>query len=318
MHKYFFTVIVPVYNVENYLKTCLDSIMDQTFRDYEVIVIDDGSTDSSSSICDNYLSHNNVTIIHQENHGLPQTRQLGLERAQGEYINFIDADDWLDENHLEVRYKRLKDSGIEMLWSAYHNHKYESSYVDTPSLSISSPELLILRYQNKISSYVWNNTYQRKFLERNNIHFGRYTIGEDYFFITQVFYYVRHIAFDECATYHYRYNPQSLTNKRTKESRIKYYCEVLGNLKDENDLLHFSENKEIQSSFYFRVNEIKRGAIREFYQESALLESFLDYFPESFHFLKVKSLKDIGLYLACRFRCYLFYRVRGWLKVPTT
>ena len=319
MCKYFFSVIVSVYNADEYLKTCLDSIMCQTFRDYEVIIIDDGSTDRSAAICDDYGNRPNVTVIHQENHRIAQTRQLGLERAQGEYVIFMDADDWVDENHLEVRHDCLKASGTELLWSAYHNHKQESSYTAPPSKykSSTSAEIIIARYHNRITAFVWEKTYLRSFLECNKIHFGQYSHGEDNFFNIQVFYYAHHIAFDDHATYHYRYNLKSMSYNKTKESKIKAFTDVLGNLSEENNLFHFSANKDLCSSFYYRVNDVKRWIVRYFYKEPTVLAGFLDVLPESFRFLKVRNMKDLGLYIACRYRCYFFYQIRGWLLTTT-
>ena len=193
--------------------------MSQTFRNYEVIIIDDGSTDRSAAICDSYRNHTNVTVIHQENHGLPQTRQLGLEKAQGIYVIFMDADDWVDENHLLVRYECLKNGCIELLWSAYHDHRRELIIPPPTSVFSSSKERIKARYHNRITGYVWNKTYLRKFLKRNNIHFGSYNRGEDSFFNIQVYFYARYVAFDSHATYHYRYNPLSMSNKKTIHSQ---------------------------------------------------------------------------------------------------
>ena len=93
----FLSIIVPIYNAEQYLEECLDSILCQELTDYELILVDDGSTDSSPAICDHYASsHSQVQVLHQQNQGLPGARQAGFAMATGEYIAFVDSDDRVD------------------------------------------------------------------------------------------------------------------------------------------------------------------------------------------------------------------------------
>lgn len=97
------SVIVPVYNVERYLRRCVDSILHQTYRNLEVLLVDDGSTDASGAICDEYAAQEErVTAVHQKNGGLSAARNAGLERAQGTYLCFVDSDDFLDSRMLET------------------------------------------------------------------------------------------------------------------------------------------------------------------------------------------------------------------------
>ena len=306
----FFSVIVSVYNVADYLEECLDSITAQTFKDYELIIIDDGSTDGSAAICDRYGDDNRVTVIHQENRGLPQSRQRGLDMAKGDYVVFVDGDDWVEQNHLETRYERLKDGNAEVLWSAAYNHCWGDVYMPVPSEAMIREKLVQARFLHKVTAYVWNMTYQRAFLERHKVHFGRYNQDEDMFFNIQMFYFAEHIAYDSRATYHYRYNPQSLSHRETREEQIVSFADRLGNLKDLNRLFHFSEDNHLRSSFYYWVNEIKKGAVRHFYCEPVVLDEFLKVLPESTRYLKFRRPKDIGVLLALKYRCYIFYRLR--------
>lgn len=98
-----FSIIVPVYNVENYLPKCVESVLRQTFKDYEVILVDDGSTDHSGKLCDGYACRDmRFRVLHQRNHGLSQARNAGLEAAKGEWIAFVDSDDWIEPEMLQV------------------------------------------------------------------------------------------------------------------------------------------------------------------------------------------------------------------------
>ena len=102
------TVIVPVYNVENYLNKCLDSLINQTYKNLEIIVINDGSTDNSGEICQEYAQKDNrIIYIEQENGGLSDARNTGLERMTGSYVTFVDSDDWVEPDYVEVLYNKL-------------------------------------------------------------------------------------------------------------------------------------------------------------------------------------------------------------------
>lgn len=102
------SVIVPVYNVEKYLKRCMDSIFAQTFNDYEVILVDDGSTDKSGMMCDDYAENNtNIFVIHKENKGPSHTRNIGIENAKGQFVYFLDSDDYIIPECLEILYKNI-------------------------------------------------------------------------------------------------------------------------------------------------------------------------------------------------------------------
>lgn len=99
MEQELISIIVPVYNVERHLPKCLDSIINQAYKNIEIILIDDGSTDNSGVICDEYkLKDNRINVIHQANHGIGYTRNIGLQNANGKFIGFVDSDDFIDEN----------------------------------------------------------------------------------------------------------------------------------------------------------------------------------------------------------------------------
>ena len=109
------SVIVPVYNVERYLRRCVDSILHQTYRNLEVLLVDDGSTDASGAICDEYAAQEEcVTAVHQKNGGLSAARNTGLERAQGTYLCFVDSDDFLDSRMLETLCRDLQEQNADV------------------------------------------------------------------------------------------------------------------------------------------------------------------------------------------------------------
>lgn len=112
----FLSVIVPVYNVEKYLRQCVDSIINQTFKNLEIILIDDGSTDGSGAICDEYaLRDERIVVVHQKNQGLSKVRFEGVKKASHEYVTFVDSDDWIAENMYEVLFSKISGKNIDLI-----------------------------------------------------------------------------------------------------------------------------------------------------------------------------------------------------------
>ena len=124
---YLISIIIPVYNVEKYLRKCLDSIINQTYKKLEIILIDDGSTDNSGKICEEYAKKDDrIIVIHKENAGVSSARNRGIELANGKYIGFIDSDDWIEENMYETLYQNLLQFDVDISmcnYSIIRNHK---------------------------------------------------------------------------------------------------------------------------------------------------------------------------------------------------
>ena len=109
------SVIVPVYNVERYLRQCLDSLINQTYNELEVIMVDDGSKDSSGKICDEYSEkYDNFKVVHKENAGLGMARNTGFEHIKGEYVTFVDSDDYLEPDCIATLYNELRNKDVDM------------------------------------------------------------------------------------------------------------------------------------------------------------------------------------------------------------
>jgi glycosyltransferase involved in cell wall biosynthesis len=126
------SVIIPVYNVEKYLKRCVDSVLCQTLDDIEIILVDDSSPDGSGIICDSYLSDDRVKVVHKENGGLSSARNAGLDIACGDYVFFLDSDDWIDENGLEILYNKAIFTGVDFV-------RYRAVRSMWPELSDDAP-----------------------------------------------------------------------------------------------------------------------------------------------------------------------------------
>ena len=184
----FFSVIVPVYNVEKYLKECVDSILSQTFKDFELILVNDGSKDSSPAICDEYAKKDSrVKVIHKENGGLSDARNVGTEAAIGEYVVYIDSDDYVrSDDFLQSIYDKAK-SGTEII--CYKFSKYFDNTNSFSSCQFNFPELserdTLSEKINKIVKSdafycsAWSKSIKLSLLKDNNIKFEKGLLGED-------------------------------------------------------------------------------------------------------------------------------------------
>lgn len=115
-------IIVPIYNTEPYLKRCIDSVLNQTFQDFRLLLVDDGSTDASSAICDEYAEkEQKIQVIHKENGGVSDAKNRGLEEIQSEYLTFVDSDDYLDSRYLESLYQALEEHSADLVLSCHIN-----------------------------------------------------------------------------------------------------------------------------------------------------------------------------------------------------
>ena len=174
------SVIVPVYNVAPYLPRCLDSILAQTYREFQLILVDDGSTDGCREICDEYAARDGrITVIHKENGGLSSARNAGLEQSEGDFISFLDSDDWIHPQFLELmlRAQQAKDYDLVI---CDHQRVYESAPFQHGDVSVFTPRELNLEdvYRHpQTKSYVWNKLYRRSLI--GNHRFIEEKIAED-------------------------------------------------------------------------------------------------------------------------------------------
>ena len=218
--KALISIIVPIYNVENYLRQCLDSIMNQTYQKFECLLINDGSPDNSAEICREYVSKDSrFCYFEKENEGVSSSRNLGIERSRGEYVTFIDSDDWVESDYLEVLYRALLEEQADIAISTYKQfnmddncyylHSYQRGYdrkVFTNAELIDSLPLL----------YGYDNTYNFvscKLVSREILECIRFNLstsyGEDMEFWNKVFLLSKKIVYVNKDTYIYRTNNDS-------------------------------------------------------------------------------------------------------------
>lgn len=186
------SIIVPVYNVEKYLEKCVDSIINQTHLNIEIILINDGSIDSCGKLCDNYKRQDNrIIVIHQNNQGLSEARNKGIEMSTGDYLGFVDSDDWIEKDMFELLYTNLIQFDADISMCGYSRMNEDNSiiskylYDDNKRIEILSGKNIMKHYlfdytqKDKICNVVWNKLYKRHIFK--DIRFPENKIYEDVF-----------------------------------------------------------------------------------------------------------------------------------------
>ena len=219
------SVIITVYNVEPYLRECLDSVVNQTFRDLEIICVDDGSIDGSSAILDEYAAKDNrFVVIHQKNAGQAFAKQTGLSRVTGEYFTFVDSDDWIDVSAYEKAYMRAKESGADMTqfsfkWVDYPNYKD----VPLPRIKETDNQAERIQWAYRNTSVCWCYLWKTDFAKKIQLHFHKGVKCDDIAFTFKGAVLANKFAFIPERLYFYRYRNNSLTGNTNKS---KYYLQV--------------------------------------------------------------------------------------------
>jgi glycosyltransferase involved in cell wall biosynthesis len=210
-------VIIPVFNVEKYLRRCLDSVLSQTFTDFEIILVDDCSPDASPRICEEYAQKDNrIKVIHNpQNKGSSLTRKVGLDEARGDYILFVDSDDWIESNMLELLYNKAIDDDLDMVYCGiYRNTDTEQSILDFPFLDDKIEMIKEIVTGKEFSTVVWNKLVKHEIL--NKIIFPAANHGEDVQISVQTIHYARKIGYVKKNLCHYYHNANSITNDSSR------------------------------------------------------------------------------------------------------
>ena len=212
------SVIVPVYQVEQYLRQCLDSILNQTFKDIEVILIDDGSKDNSGKICDEYaLNDNRVKVIHQKNMGLSDARNSGMNLMSGKYFMFVDSDDYVSELMIEKLYIRAVETDADVVCCNFEyfweNNEKESFSTKEKTEELNSSEIFNHRKNEKNYGFwtvAWNKLHKSSSM--NSFRFRSGKIHEDEFWANDIYQKDLKVVTIEDSLYYYRQRHNSIVN----------------------------------------------------------------------------------------------------------
>lgn len=229
------SVIVPIYKVQDYLKECIESIINQTYSDIEVILVDDGSPDRCPQMCDEWAKRDSrIRVVHKKNGGLSSARNAGLDVAKGEYISFVDSDDFICKDALENLYNRIKDdksigitSGLIYRYQDGSINIFKDQWLCSKEIVIPSSEFLLETMSQKTSYTVWNKLYRRDVIGNTRFREGRnnedtlfmYDLGKNIAILNVCMVEIPHYV------YYYRYREDSICTT----AKIPLAIDILGN-----------------------------------------------------------------------------------------
>ena len=241
------SVIIPVYNVEKYLARCLNSIIKNTYKNIEIILVNDGSKDKSQEIIDKYKNKygNIIKAREQENKGPAEARNVGIEMASGEYLMFIDSDDFIKEDYIENYVKTLKEADYDLVAGGYHKWidgkiTYTIALQDEPWA-----KFMIMGPYTKL--------YKKSFLQENNIKFVKVNIGEDIYFNLQVNALAKKVKIIDYVGYYWYTNNESISNTMHKDIKNLEIDKMLNGSYDsliEKNAIN-PNNKELIELYYY-------------------------------------------------------------------
>lgn len=305
-----FSVIVPVYNSEKYLKKCLDSLVNQNFLNTEIIIVNDGSTDNSEKIVKEYMDkYNNICLYSITNHGQAYARNYGLKKASGEYVSFVDSDDYVDKNLYYEINEKLKNKKFDIVLFNYFavntngnilfNKKYEFSDYN----NVTDIEYLFS------DPCPWNKVYKKKFLDKIKFKFPEGIIYEDYCYIPTLVKYNPSIGYVDLELYYYVYSDSS--TMRNVEYKEKYE-----NIFKATELLYNSfENtkykEEVEYLIYYHF--LYEGSLNFYkYNKYEMIDRIAYYMELKYpNWMKNKYVKSRGL--KEKVVAYLFYKKMYYL-----
>lgn len=273
---------MPVYNVENYIRPCIDSLLAQTFTQWELIAVDDGTPDNSGVICDEYASKDSrITVIHKENGGAPSARNAAIPKAQGEYLYFMDSDDWAEPTMFEDMYSLAKENDADLVVAGYYIDTY---YSDTefysqeqslPSRNFETQsdfrEYAHEMFDKNLLYTPWNKLFRTKYIIDNNIRFKN-TFWDDFPFVLDVIRDVNKVVLTENKYYHFM-------RARADSETAKYRSDMYEKREEEHGWMlslyeHWGvDSKESKEMIYRRYIERVIGCVENVTNSACTLTS---------------------------------------------
>lgn len=271
--KNIFSIIIPVYNVGNYLKKCLDSVINQTYKDFEVIIVSDKSSDNSDNIVKEYVKKDNrFKRIYKENTGLSIARNIGIENSNGKYLIFLDSDDYLEENFLETLINNL-DNEIDVLRFQAREIKNNDSFdfEEKEFSNLTGPDAFKIISNYHYIENAWLYCYKKDNWLKNNYNFFDNCIAEDYGLIPYVIFNADNVKSINYIGYNYVIRSESLNTSTNYDKKIKkmddmfkqanYLKDKLNNKNDNEPIMRF-----INSSLIYYSSTLKYKDYKKYYR----------------------------------------------------
>lgn len=246
------SVIIPIFNAERYLSDCLESIVNQSFKDIEIICINDGSKDKSEKIIKEYVQKDKrIILFNQDNKGAGPARDKGVELSKGEYLSFIDSDDLFHYRTLEIAYSNLKKYNSDVVWFEYYQFK------DIKNIKINenidSYKIKNFSMSMNWCCVVWKRVWKSSIIKKHNITFGSLKSGQDNVFNAKIFPFIKNITILDIKLVYHRIVPNSLSSNNQNKSMHLYNTipEIINTWKKNNILKKENSEKIFYSLFNF-------------------------------------------------------------------
>lgn len=325
-----FSIIVPVYNIEEYLGKCVKSILGNTYRNLELILVDDGSPDGCPRMCDAYAEKDKrVRVIHKENGGLVSARQAGVEIAVGDYVVCVDGDDWVAKNYLELYHDIIAKHNPDIICTGYvsakgavhtmHRLEYPLGYYDKKKIiEVIYPILIEDKNGCYFRPQIWAKAFKRSLYKQQQQVDSLVSVGEDHACSKPCIYHAASMYLAEDCPYYYRINPESMTNKR-KPFFWGGPKSIGQHFEKQIDMSEYDFQEQVYRNV---VHNVFNVAVSQFNQEKGYLEIKReigdhlkdDYYDKCIRRCKYKSLNGRLAKIALQYRLYFlmyFYNKKG-------
>ena len=300
MKEELISVVIPVYNVENYLEKCIQSVIDQTYSNLEIILVNDGSTDKSGEICDKYSEiDERIIVIHKKNGGLSDARNTGIDRATGKYIGFVDSDDYIDKEMYSIMYNNiiLNDASVSIVnrYYTFPDGKKVLRYKIDKQIKIMN-NIEAIEEMNNFSTFdmaAWDKLYEIKLFD--DIRFPVGKLSEDFYIMYLIFEKCKKVVFDSRPLYYYFQRDNSITrNKKVNFDFIeaaKQQMNYIGNkypqLENCVKSAYLSANLTAYNSHLKQKVKLDKEMIKKFKKE---VKAYYPYIKEN---CKIDNIKKI-------------------------
>ena len=320
------SVIVPIYNVEKYLRRCIDSLVEQTYTNLEIILVDDESPDNCGKICDEYAKKDKrIVVIHKRNGGLSDARNRGLEEAKGKYIGFIDSDDYINKNMYKVLYTNMKKNNADISICNFSlvddkGNKYKEEKQLNNEIKIYSKKEALenLLIEKDYTNHAWNKLYNKKLFKNGKIQYPEGKIWEDIATTYLLFENANKVVYQNVSLYYYTQRNNSIMKGINREKII-----LLGDI--------INQRKNYLSKKYDMLRkaiEINEGKYIKYYYDMILMLEFKDLYNSKLYkdyykryrevYLKnKKEIQDTQVTKTGKIGCSILYYSRTMYKIYT-
>lgn len=302
MKKPLVSVIIPVYNIEEFVARCLVSILDQSFIDYEVIIVDDGSTDGSGEVCDEFARKDKrVRVFHNKNMGLSGARNFGIQKAVSEMIALVDGDDFVDRDFIEKMYGAMVETDVDVVVCGYNGIRPRSRVVSGEEACAA-----LLVKQENLEIVAWNKLYKKKLFTKNEIYYPVGEKHEDALTTYKLLFQANRVAYITESLYNYVSRDDSIMNKASVSDRL-----IMREKAAQEAVVYFKRDEELKDAAKIAVLTAKFALVD--YGNKKMIDNGLMIDAIEWIRNNVKTYKDNG-YMTPKLRlyCRLIMCFSGW------